>query len=272
VAAVVYFQSALRYFQEQGEKFSQMMTHKYLGETWRVLGKFAEALAALQTAYDLAEQVGAILWKLPTVCSLVELCLQMGDDGEQVLGKNAGIFLAQIAPQIADAQNPRISMWFATTQAGWHLHQGNLPQARQFAQQAIAISQDFTPIYRIDALVRLGYIAIAQQAWAEAETIWQEIFDLRQTLHHFVGKMEARANLTLIALAQHNLPTATSHLTPLWQFLNQTPLSLAGAQKPQQLFTACLTYFANTNDPRLQKATRLAENWQKQQPYPPQMQ
>jgi hypothetical protein len=198
---------------------------------------------------------------LPAIFSMVTVCLQIGDDGEVVLGENAGILLTTHAQAVATAQNPRVSATFATTQAAWHRQQGDLPQAHQFATQAVTISQDFPLLHRIDALIQLGYVQVAQQKWAAAKATWQQVLEIRLALKHPIQQLEATANLAIIAVAENELAIAKEHVNSIWDYLATPPLHLAGIQEPMAIFTACQTYFEAVTDDRQPQLAKISQAW-----------
>ena len=179
----------------QGQNFGAMMTLTYLGRLNLLTGKLDASKSALADAFERASELAMPGWVWSIITFQVELCAKLGDAANL---DEADKIIGEYEQQVADSENARVQMWFASARAAVCLVRGQLEQALVFANEGVLISQGMVERYQVDALARLGEVQAALGDWVSAEKTWLQVLALHTELNRPISAEAARKMLDLV--------------------------------------------------------------------------
>ena len=139
----------------------------------------------------------------------------------------------------------------------WALHglgllahySGDERAAEQLAHQALCIAQEsWQPRAARFALRLLGHALCRQGKLEQAQSAYQQVLELDQTLGYPHLAVEATADLARVALAEGDLAHATACTDAVLEYLAEH--TLEGTEEPVGLYLTCYEVLHATSDPR----------------------
>jgi predicted ATPase/DNA-binding SARP family transcriptional activator len=245
-ASQSFMQKALDIFRKIGGKFHEGRIQIDLGFRLMATGDYEAGYRELLGSIDVLQSMGAdgsvtgAHWRAALLLSQagqLDKAQAHIDETQSYLEKH---------PSNEDALGLELA-------SAWLLYyKDDLTSALRRGQAAIELARAHEPNWLPDVFTSLGYIYLAQEDWAQAETVFEEALRHFQLTHQEHFAMECRAGLAAVELGRGQPKPAFEAVQPLLDYLarNQPPNSFHGTWNPFSAYWAVYDALAQNDHPR----------------------
>ena len=243
VTAQAYFEQALRFYRETGDRSGQANALLNLGWSVTEQGDYASAQRHFEQALRLCREIGESRLEGFLLSNFAEIARRQGDwDSARAFFEQA----LRHARQIDDRKTAGLVLG----NLGLLCYQrGDYAAARDWCQQALRLAQQIGDrLGQGYVLNTLGNILLDTGQPDLAADAYQQAVDVRREIDDFSVVNESLAGLARVALARGNRAQAQAWVDAILEYLSAN--TLGGAEEPIRIYLTCYHVLQSNHDPR----------------------